>query len=131
MRPSKVLVSVVVACITATLIISTAEAGGYDKGSATGACTISPSSVDTNQTFTVSASGLPTDGSQVWVIVLSSTYKVPTRNFQIYPNSDGTYSFSYSEPYYGKYTFEFDQLTSSTNGWKTATRIADCSVRVS
>jgi hypothetical protein len=126
----KLLVSILAVVVATVLIVGTAAAGGYDKGSATGSCSVSPGSTERNVAFSVGASGLPTDGSQVWVLVLSSSYEVPTRNFQIFPNADGTYSFSYSESYYGKYTFEFDKLTNSTNGWKTAQRIADCSVRV-
>jgi hypothetical protein len=126
----KALVWVIAMIAAVALMAGVAEAGGYDKGRATGSCSVSPSSVEVNDSFIVSASGLPADGSQVWVLVLSSTYQVPTRNFQIYPTADGTYSFSYSEPYYGKYTFEFDQIISPTGGWKTAQRIADCSVRV-
>jgi len=104
--------------------------GGYDHGKATGACSIAPNPAAVGQTYTVSASGLPTTTPVYLLILPPQSAGYITHEQQVTPDANGNWSgtFVADEPDdTGKWDYEFD--TTSTTGW-TAQKVAVCSVTI-
>ena len=108
-------------------VATTSLAGGYDSGKATGSCSISPSTADIGQPYAVNAVGLPTT-QEVDLFILS--YATGTRQYtNLAVNSNGTWSGTFTQSNYGKFTFEFDS-PSQPGGTRLAAKDAVCTITI-
>jgi hypothetical protein len=114
----------VVIAVTAILGFNTLTALPVASKHKDPACTISPSSVVVNQTYTITASGLPVVDPVYLIVTLPSGSGTVT---QVYPNSDGSWSGSASASASGKWTYTFSGLL--TNNKYGA--VESCAVSVS
>src|SRR6266566_8321862 len=96
--------------------ITSALAGGYDHGKATGECWFNPPTAAVAQPYVVNATGLPTK-TEVDLFVLN--YENETREYpKLAVNPDGSWSGTFAQTTDGKFKFEF--VSASAN----ATRLA-------
>ncbi len=112
--------------IGATLVAGASVAPGARAAShkADPPCSINPSPAALNQTFTISASGLPTV-DPVWLI--SSPPSGSSSVSEVYVNADGTWTGTASGNLRGTWTYSFSGMLSN-NKYGT---VASCSVQVS
>jgi hypothetical protein len=123
---NRVFIATVVTVWLTGSTITSAFAGGYDHGKATGACSFNPPTAAIRQPYAVTATGLPTN-TEVDLFVLN--YETGTREYQnLAVNPDGTWSGTFTQITVGKFKFEF--VSASTGATRLASKDAVCTIAI-